>query len=108
MTRWLEAAQRAFGAGNLPKKPKQPPMPEVNSVNSVNSDARKAITPDELAFHEARVAALADPDGIARTPEAIDAVWDHAAAMAREGAPPSCQIARPEPAAEADFSRRQN
>jgi len=46
------------GAGNLPKKPKQPPAPEVNSVNSVNSDARKALTPAELArdLYEERAA----------------------------------------------------
>jgi hypothetical protein len=44
-------------------------------------------TPDDpvrdLDFHASRIAALADPDGVARTPEAIEAVWDHAEAMAR-------------------------
>ncbi|MCO0611697.1 hypothetical protein M8756_00110 [Lutimaribacter sp. EGI FJ00015] len=47
------------------------------------------VTPEELArdlaFHKARIAALADPDGVARTPEAIEAVWDHAEAMAGGG-----------------------
>ncbi|SHL70625.1 hypothetical protein SAMN05443432_102298 [Roseovarius litoreus] len=60
MTRWLQAAQRASEARNLPKKPKQPPMPEVNSVYSVNSSRRKAdaVSPEELArdLYEERAA----------------------------------------------------
>lgn len=76
MTRWLEAAQRASGAGNLPKKPKQPPMPEVNSVNSVNSDARKTMTPDDLALdiYEER-AAIREFDGGQDRAEAERAAW---------------------------------
>ncbi len=43
------------------------------------------ISPEGLTrdLYEERAAALADPDGVARTPEAIEAVWDAAAAMAR-------------------------
>ena len=50
MTRWLQAAQGAIEAGNLPKKPKQPAEAEVNSVNSVNSGGRSALSPEELAL----------------------------------------------------------
>lgn len=76
MTRWLEAAQRASGAGNLPKKPKQPPMPEVNSVNSVNSGGRNALTPEELAhdIFEER-AAIREFDGGQDRAEAEAAAW---------------------------------
>lgn len=84
MTRWLEAAQRASEAGTKLTKLTEPSPMGVLSEKSVLSGA---ASDTDLAFHEARVAALADPDGIARTPEAIDAVWDHAAAMAREGWP---------------------
>lgn len=79
MTRWLEAAQRASGAGNLPKKPKQPPLPEVNSVNSVNSDARKAMTPEELArdLYEER-AAIRQFDGGQDREAAERAAWSEA------------------------------
>lgn len=80
MTRWLQAAQRASEAGTKPTKPTIPSPEGVLSEKSVLSEGANDT---DLAFHEARVAALADPDGIARTPEAIDAVWDHAAAMAR-------------------------
>ncbi|KGK79777.1 hypothetical protein PM03_03575 [Thalassobacter stenotrophicus] len=38
----------------------------------------------ELELYAARVSALADTDGVARTPEAIEAVWDWAEALARE------------------------
>ncbi|WP_297543705.1 hypothetical protein [Roseovarius sp.] len=79
MTRWLEAAQRASGTGNLPKKPKQPPMPEVNSVNSVNSDARKTIPPEALArdvFEER--AAIREHDGGQERETAERAAWPEA------------------------------
>lgn len=80
MTRWLEAAQRASGAGNLPKKPKQPPMPEVNSVNSVNSDGRKAMLSEELARYifEER-AAIREHDGRQSRAEAEKAALIEAA-----------------------------
>ena len=37
----------------------------------------------DVAAAKATADALADPDGVARTPEAIEAVWDWAEALAR-------------------------
>ena len=42
------------------------------------------LPPLELELYAARVSALSDTDGVARTPEAIEAVWDWAEALARE------------------------
>lgn len=85
MTRWLQAAQRASGAGNKLNLPKQPPAPEVNSVNSVNSGGRKAdaappdMTPEALALdiYEER-AAIREFDGGQSRPEAEAAAWAEA------------------------------
>lgn len=92
MTRWLEAARRASGAGKKPNLPKKPSDPEVNSVNTVFSNGRlpnlgePTGLPEELSrrFFAAQAAAMADTDGVARSPEAIEAVWDWALAIARE------------------------
>lgn len=85
MTRWLQAAQRASGAGKKLNLPKQPPAPEVNSVNSVNSGGQKAnaappeMTPEELArdLYEER-AAIREYDGGQDRAEAEAAAWQEA------------------------------
>jgi hypothetical protein len=92
MTRWLEAARRASEAGKKPNLPKKPSQSEVNSVKSVfscgrsTSPARSSVVPEEQTsgLFAAHVAALAETDGVARSPEAIEAVWDWALALARE------------------------
>ncbi|WP_146193215.1 hypothetical protein [Salibaculum griseiflavum] len=59
----------------------------VGKVGTVRASDPE-IPPDErildLDHHASRIAALADPDGVARTPEAIAAVWDWAEALARQ------------------------
>ena len=85
MTRWLQAAQRASGAGKELNLPKQPRAPEVNSVNSVNSGGRKAdaappdMTPDALArdLYEER-AAIREYDGGQDRADAETAAWQEA------------------------------
>jgi len=100
VTRWLEAARRASAAGKKPNLLKQPSWREVNSVNSVNSDGQAIDpAPHNVPFDEQACAlrvkqiaipernpttALADADGVARSPEAIEAVWDWAEALAHE------------------------
>ena len=92
MTRWLEAARRESGSGKKPYLPKKPSDPEVNSVKSVFPNGRLPNLgepigfPEELSrrFFAAQAAAMADTDVVARTPEAIEAVWDWALAIARE------------------------
>ena len=81
MTRWLDAAKQATGAGNLPKQPKQPPAPEVNSVNSVLSGG--GIPPDAaddaLNRYEER-AAIREYDGAQARAEAEAATIETARA----------------------------
>ncbi|NHQ74196.1 hypothetical protein HAT86_06920 [Roseovarius gahaiensis] len=59
---------------------------EVGKVGTIRAPDTKTIPVDQLhnlAAIAARVASLADPDGVARSPEAIDAVWDWAEEVAR-------------------------
>lgn len=92
MTRWLEAAQRASGTGKKPNLLKKLSGSEVNSVYAVFSGDRSPCLAKSLVLQEkvpsahlvARATALADTDGVARSPEAIEAIWDWALALARE------------------------
>ncbi|WP_143529966.1 hypothetical protein [Salibaculum halophilum] len=86
----LERAQNRQTRPNLPNRPNRSASEGAGLGGLGRLGAVRAsdpeVTPDDpardLDFHAARIAALADPDGVARTPEAIAAVWDHAEAMA--------------------------
>lgn len=79
MTRWLQAAKQVAGVPTKLTKPTKPALDEVKSVKSVLSEGSDAFP---------------DTDGVARTPEAIEAVWDDAERSAREyrrnNTPPTC------------------
>ena len=81
MTRWLAAAQGSGPLDNTDKTDKTPD-PAVKSVLSVKSETPKAES------------AAPDADGVARTPEAIEAVWSEATRRAVEirktQKPPTC------------------
>ena len=82
MTRWLQAAQRAYGAGKKLNLPKQHAAPEVISVNSGGQRVDAAppeMTPEELArdLYEER-AALREYCGGQDRAEAERAAWQEA------------------------------
>ena len=102
MTRWLKAANMASVAGTKLTKLTEPPSDAVLSEESALSKTRNSLTPyptmvrdggsQDLAFYASRFAWLADPDGVARTREAIDVVWDWAEALAKQSGQTSKDI----------------
>ena len=72
MTRWLTAARLATGQKTKLTKPTKPAPKEVLSVKSVLSKEHPLTTD------------APDPDGVARTPEAIERVWSEAIRRAVE------------------------
>ena len=71
MTRWLAAA-KGFGPSDNTDKTDKTPAPAVKSVLS-----EKSVTPNPKSD-------APDADGVARTPEAIEAVWSEAIRRAVE------------------------
>lgn len=102
MTRWLMAARRSGTSDNTDKTDKTP-GPAVKSVLSVKSETPKpesgapfgrsvggrpltetgGIVPGSQPGQSLADALAAPPPPFARTPAAIDAVWDDAVDLAR-------------------------
>ena len=65
-------------------------IPRFSSIDRSQSHARKRHCRQNCQCAAAATAAtLSDPDGVARTPEAIEAVWDWAEALARQNTTPT-------------------
>lgn len=76
-----QPATPATSATNTTQRP--PNVAEVAGVATQVGSTLNDKLMRELGRCAKRITDLADPDGVARSPEAIEAVWDHAEVLAR-------------------------